>query len=166
LAHDVRFACGAQQVLCMARARARARRAARPFLLPTLVAGAVGILAVVCDVLFMDETLPQLEGQSALVGVYERLGGSAADVTGGGAHATNGGAGRGRLPLGTPAALLRGLPWALLLAPRCRVPRVRGAQRCDPSGGRPQGHHALQARRCKYKEQAGCAAGRVSCLVC
>lgn len=85
------------------------------------MAGAVGILAVVCDVLFMDETLPKLEGQSALVGVYVRLGGSAADVTGGGAHAANGGAGHGGPLLGTPAAPLRGPPWALLPEPHCRV---------------------------------------------
>lgn len=53
----------------------------RPFLLPTLVAGSVGVLAVICDILFMEETLPKLEGQSAMATAYHRIGGSAADVT-------------------------------------------------------------------------------------
>ncbi|KAK9822464.1 hypothetical protein WJX81_005081 [Elliptochloris bilobata] len=55
--------------------------AVRPFLLPTLVAGIIGVLAVVTDLFLMEETLPKLEGQSALAGAYHRIGGSAADVT-------------------------------------------------------------------------------------
>ena len=39
------------------------------------------MLAVICDILFMEETLPKLEGQSAMATAYHRIGGSAADVT-------------------------------------------------------------------------------------
>ena len=56
-------------------------RCGRPFLLPTIVAGLFGIVAVIADLVFMAETLPKLEGQSALANAYHRIGGSAPDVT-------------------------------------------------------------------------------------
>ena len=43
--------------------------------------GLIGLLAVVADLVFMAETLPKLEGQSALANAYHRIGGSAPDVT-------------------------------------------------------------------------------------